>query len=87
MERKLTIEEYLYRDEIIKHYTKIGAGPKTIRLLKAIFGTDDECDDFIFRATKDEIDIILIKEGFDLEELDRKLKKGIEEIKLKFRVD
>ena len=43
------------------------------RLLCAIYGTEEECDEFLLNASPEEIETILVDAGVDLVELQKKL--------------
>lgn len=81
-----TVENYLSRCRVIDKLQSTGewGNSKIRRLVYAIFGTEDEWDDFIFKCSNEEIDQILIAQGFNLDELKAKFEQRLAEIRFKY---
>lgn len=84
----MTLEDYLLRQRIIRGLISRGiwGSSKVRRLINAIYGTEALCDKFLMNASSEDIDTILVDEGFDLEEMRKKFEIRMSEIRSKFQV-
>lgn len=81
----MTLEEYLARRGVIDDLIASGLwnSPKVRRLILAIYGSEEECDEFIMNCSKEDIDTILITDGFDLDALQSKFRDAMDAIHAK----
>ena len=83
MEEEITLEQYLARSRVIDKLIKNGLWQheKTRRLICAIYGTEEQCDDFLLHCSNEDIETILIDEGMDIIEFRARTEKMLAELR------
>lgn len=82
----MTLEEYLERARVIDKLQQRGLwrSSKVRRLVCAIFGTDEEVEEFIANCSPEEIRAVLESQGVDVADLRERTLKRLSEIRAKF---
>lgn len=82
----MDLEQYLERVRIIRFlenrgdYRNLGVR----RFINAIFGTEEECEKFLMECSREDIQAILVEEGFDLDKLHERFEEEMGRIKARY---
>lgn len=75
----MTIDDYLLRQRVVDNLLMRGLwdSNNVRRLVYSVLGTEAECDKFLMNASSEDIDRVLVSQGFDLDELKQKIEQSI----------